>query len=132
MVGGSIHLLELLVLVDVVQAKDVVRVGVGDQHGIDARQGVLQGLLAEVRGGVDQQPEPVMPEVDAGAQPPVARICRSADGAVAADQGHAGGGAGAEKERFGRGVGADGGHGAEVLGGAGAWAQRARGSKGRS
>jgi hypothetical protein len=85
----------------VVEAVDVVGVGVGEEHGIDAADVVNERLLAEVGRGVDEERAATAGiehfDQHAGAQPAVARVGRGADGAVAGDARHAGRGAGAEE-----------------------------------
>ena len=80
---------------NVVEAEDVVGVAVGEQDGIEAVEADAEGLLAEVRRGVDHDVLSVAREQQGRAQAIVVRIFRGANGALASQGGHAHGGAGA-------------------------------------
>lgn len=81
---------------NVVEAKDVVGVRVGEEHRIQAFDSGAEGLIAQVGRGIDQDARVVELEQHGGAQAFVARIGRQADFAVAADHGDTDAGAGAE------------------------------------
>jgi hypothetical protein len=55
--GNSFFLYEIEAS-DLVQAPDMVRVGMGDQYSIQARNPVPEGLLPKIRGNIDQQTLP--------------------------------------------------------------------------
>ncbi len=73
----------------VVEAEDVVGVGVGEQHGVDAFDLGVEGLLTEVRPGVNDDDAFAVANDDGGAQTAVARVRGPADFAVAPDGGNA-------------------------------------------
>lgn len=84
----------------VVEAHDVVAVGVGVEDRVEMADALAQALLAEVGTGVDDELGPGAADKNRGAEPPVPGVVRAADGAVAADHGHPDRGARAEKGDF--------------------------------
>ncbi len=101
-VGGSVDgdagALEDVEGADVVEAEDVIGVGVGEEDGVDAADVVAEDLGAEVGGGVDEDVAAFVLDQDGRAEAVVVRIGGVADGAGAADGGDAGAGAGAQDE----------------------------------
>ena len=73
----------------IVEAHDVIGVGMGEDHRIEAVELFAQRLLAQVGRGVDQDFGRGRFEMERGAGPLVARIGREADRAAAADHRHA-------------------------------------------
>ena len=79
---------------DLVQAEDVVDVGVGDEDGVAAIEPVPQGLLAVIGRDVDQDRPGVAggidePERGPASESSIPRIVRATDRAVASDAGNA-------------------------------------------
>lgn len=77
---------------EVVEAHDVVGVGVGVEYGVDAADALADGLRVEIGAGVDEDGAVVVGEADGGTRAPVARIAMGRDGgetngAVAAEGG---------------------------------------------
>ncbi len=86
---------------NVVEAEDVVGVGVGEQNGVEAIEANTQCLLAKVGRGVDHYVFSVAREQQGRTQPIVVGVLRGADAAMASERGHAhGGAAGAEHGDF--------------------------------
>src|SRR3954447_785984 len=83
-------------LAQVVDAVDVVGVGVGVEERVDGADAGVQALLPQVGAGVDQDAPALRLDQDRAAAALVARVGRAADGAGAADLRHAGRGAAAE------------------------------------
>ena len=81
----------------IIEAHDVIRVGVRDQHGIHAPDVFPQRLLAEIRPGIHDPRAFRRLDVGGGAGAFVARVGRAADRAIAGHQRDALRGAGAEK-----------------------------------
>ncbi len=86
-VGGDGHFLVVVEGADVVEAEDVVGVGVGVKDGVDAGDVGAQGLGAEIGRGVDQDIFAGVLHQDGGAEAVIARIGGGAGGAGAADGG---------------------------------------------
>jgi len=84
----------------IVDAVDVVGVGVGQKHRVDVRYPLAQHLFAEVRRGVHQDaPAPALDQ-DGSAGSLVVPVGGIADLTVAADHGNAGRRARAEDGNF--------------------------------
>ena len=81
---------------EIVDAVDMVSVGVGVEQCVDLADAGIQALLAQVGAGVDQDALTPCLDEDGAAAATVARVGRAADGAVAADLRHARGGAAAQ------------------------------------
>ena len=60
---------------DVVEAKNVVGVAVGEEDGVELWNTDAEGLVAEVGGGVDNDVAVVEAEPDGGAEAVVAGVC---------------------------------------------------------
>jgi hypothetical protein len=73
----------------VVDAENMVGVGMGVEHGIDPRNILAHGLRVKIRSGVDEHDLAVILKHDGRPRPPVVRIARVANGAVASQRGHA-------------------------------------------
>ena len=86
-VGGDRHFLVIVEGAHVVEAQDVVGVGVRVEDGVDAGDVGAQGLGAEVGRGVDQHIFAGVLHQHGRAEAVVARICGGAGGAGAADGG---------------------------------------------
>lgn len=82
---------------EVVEAHDVVGMGVCDEDRVDGLDAFAEALLPEVGTGIDDPGGFGGLDVDGGAEAFVARFVGLADGAMAPDDGDADGGAGAEK-----------------------------------
>lgn len=87
---------------DLVEAEDVIDVVVCDEDGVEAVEPLAEGLLAQVRPGVEEESARRAagvgpPEARAGAEAVVARVGGGADGAGASDGGDTRGGSGAEE-----------------------------------
>src|SRR6516164_3817539 len=80
----------------VVDAEDVVGVGVSVEHGVDLADALADGLLAEVGRSVDKDHLSTEFEEDGRAGAAVVRVGRVADGAGASDRGNAHRGAAAQ------------------------------------
>jgi len=83
----------------VVDAVDVVGVGVGEQHGVHPVDPLRHELQPQLGRGVDQEAAPARLDQRRGAHAPVARVRRRAGAAVAADLRHAERGAAAEQHQ---------------------------------
>ena len=81
---------------EIVDAVDMVSVGVGVEQCVDLADAGVQALPAQVRAGIDQDALTPCLDEDGTAAATVARVGRAADGAVAADLRHARGGAAAQ------------------------------------
>ena len=84
----------------IVHAHDVVRVRVGDEHGVEARDALAEALQAELRRGVHDQPRVRRLDVDGGPGAVVLRVGEEGSGVFLADDRHAVGGASAEENEF--------------------------------
>jgi hypothetical protein len=82
---------------DVVEAVDVVGMSVSDEDGVERLDGVVEHLLAEVDGGVDDEVAIGEGEENGRTETMVARVCGTTDGTVAGDLGDAMRGSGAEE-----------------------------------
>jgi len=81
---------------NIVEALDVIGVGVGEKNGFEAFQTRGEGLGAEIGGGVNDDVLAIAGEEDGGTQALVVRIGGLANGTMAADGGDSHGSAGAE------------------------------------
>ena len=81
---------------DVVEAKDVVSVRVGEDQSVEALEAGAKSLRAEVGSGVHDDVAAGMCDEKGGTSAVVARVGGAADAALAAERGNAHGGAGAE------------------------------------
>ena len=88
---------------EVIEAHDVIGMGVGEDHGVEAAEAFAEGLGAEIGAGVDHPSGFGGLEINGGAGALVVRVCGSADRAIATDHGDALGGSGAEKSEMERG-----------------------------
>ena len=70
---------------DVVEAENVVGVGVGEDQGVEAFEASAEGLGAEVGRGVDDDVAAGMGDEQGGASAVVAGVRRTADAALAAE-----------------------------------------------
>ena len=70
---------------NVVEAEDVIGVAMRDEHSVEPLQSLSQGLLAEIRRGVNEDGLPRVLYEDGDAQTLVARISGSAGLALASD-----------------------------------------------
>ena len=84
----------------VVEAHDVIAVGVGEKDRVELADSGAQALLAEIGAGIDDQRDLGSADVEGRAKTLVFRIPRRADGAITADHGHPDRGAGAEEGDF--------------------------------
>lgn len=82
----------------VVEAADMIGVGVGEEEGIEARYPRAQGLQTELGAGIHDDRGIARSDKDGGPVPPIARVARGADRAGAADDGYAEAGARTEKD----------------------------------
>lgn len=73
----------------IIEAEDVVGVGVGVEDGIDVADFFAQNLFAEVRAGVDEDTMVFPLNGGGGAQAAISRIRRGADVAFASERGDA-------------------------------------------
>jgi hypothetical protein len=80
---------------EVVYAVDMVRMGMGEEHGIDTGDPFADHLLSKIRRGIHQDIFSPRLDNDRGAAPFVAGVTGRTDGAAAADHRDAGGGAAA-------------------------------------
>jgi hypothetical protein len=97
-VEGDVVVLEEVEGANVVETKDVIGVGVGIKDGIEVVESGAEGLVAQVRRGVNEDAGGAELEQDRGAEAFVAWVGRVAHLARAADHGNAYAGAGAENE----------------------------------
>jgi hypothetical protein len=74
----------------IVDAVDMIGMGMGVKHGIDMAQAFAQGLLAKIGGGVDDDLLIAMSNQHTAAGSPVTRIGGTADGTGTAEHRHAG------------------------------------------
>jgi len=81
---------------NVVEALDVIGVGVGEKNGFETFQVRGEGLSAEIGGGVNDDVLAIAGEEDGGAEALVVRIGGLANGTMAADGGDSHGSAGAK------------------------------------
>ena len=88
---------------EVIEAHDVIGMGVGEDHGVEAAEAFAEGLGAEIGAGVDHPSGFGGLEINGGAGALVVGVCGSADRAIATDHGDALGGSGAEKSEMERG-----------------------------
>ena len=86
-VGRDGHFLVVVEGAHVVEAQDVVGVGVGVEDGVDAGDAGAQGLGAEIGRGVDEDILAGVLHQHGGAEAVIARIGGGAGGAAAADGG---------------------------------------------
>ena len=101
---------------DVVEAEDVVGVGVGEDQSVEALEAGAKGLEAEVGRGVNDHVAAGMREQDGGAGAVVAWVGGAANAALAAKRGNAHRSAGAENGEAERVCGCGrGGHGGQAL-----------------
>jgi hypothetical protein len=84
---------------EVVEAEDVVGVGVGIEDGVEIGYSGAEGLGAEVRGGVDDDVFAGEVEPNGGAEAVIAGVGGGADVAIAANGGDADAGAGTEDSK---------------------------------
>ncbi len=82
----------------IIQAQDVVGVGVGVENGVDMLDAVMECLVAEIRTAIDENSFFAQAKENRRTQPFVPRIAGSTYFAAAADHGNAGAGSGAENE----------------------------------
>ena len=85
---------------EVIEAHDVIGMGVGEDHGVEAAEAFAEGLGAEIGAGVDHPSGFGGLEINGGAGALVVGVCGSADRAIATDHGDALGGSGAEKSEM--------------------------------
>ena len=83
----------------VVEAEEVVGVGVGEGDRVGEADPLAEELEPQLGRRVDQEPAGREVEQDARPRPFVPRVVRAADGAVAAEDGHAGRGPAAEERQ---------------------------------
>src|SRR5262249_23375184 len=93
-----VPLLQVVEAPDVVQAKDMIGVGVGEQHRIDAAKVVADRLLPQLGRRVDQQGALPLLYYNGAPGPLVTPVGRGADGAVTLDRRHTVGGSRAEED----------------------------------
>ena len=70
----------------VIQPKNMVRMTVRNKDAVQRCDVRTQALLAKIGASIDNQPPPRMLHHNAGTQPVIPRVLRSADFAVAADR----------------------------------------------
>jgi hypothetical protein len=88
---------------NIIESHDVIGMRVCEQNRIDAFDTSAQGLLAEIRRGIDENAVILELDVNGRTEPLVARIIRAANGAMTAYCGHTYAGARTEHrdaERF--------------------------------
>jgi len=85
---------------NVVKAKNVIGVSVGEKYRVQTLETDAQSLLAKIGRGVDNNMVAVAGEKDRRAEPVVARVLRSADPAMATERGNAHGCAGTKEREF--------------------------------
>lgn len=82
---------------NVIEAEDVIGVGMRNKDRVEPMNARAQGLLAEISRDVYDQTLIVVFDHQTGAEPFVARIVRGAGRAIAAERGHADRGSSSEK-----------------------------------
>src|SRR5579863_9358891 len=80
----------------VIEAEDVVGVGMSEDHSIDSWQTETKGLSPQISRSIDKNDSVLDLDLEPGPPPFVARTGRGAHGAVATDHRYTGGGATAE------------------------------------
>ena len=82
---------------EVIEAHDVIGMGVGEDHGVEAAEAFAEGLGAEIGAGVDHPSGFGGLEINGGAGALVVGVSGGADGAIATNHGDALGGSCAEE-----------------------------------
>ena len=102
-IDGDGRLLNVIITSELINAMDMVGMRMGVKDGINPRNSLAQGLLSQVRRGVDQEAfwsvAPLGLNPNGGTKPFVFRIFRAADFAIAVDQRNAGGSSASEDRK---------------------------------
>jgi len=99
-VNGQRRFLPNIERPNIVESQNVVGVAVGEEDGVEAIEADAEGLLAEIRSGVDDDVLAVAREKQGRAQAIIVGIGGGADAALARERGNAHGGTGAEDGEF--------------------------------
>ncbi|MEN9722510.1 MAG: hypothetical protein RJB38_496 [Pseudomonadota bacterium] len=88
-VDGNVLLLKVIVAAKIVEATDVIGVGVGVENGVDSKDFLSKRLRPEVAGRINEKAFSTSSDPDRGAGSMVFGVLRAAYRATAADQGNA-------------------------------------------